>query len=212
MYCLPELPYAENALAPVIGAETVRTHHGKHHARYVNVTNELVAKASGTTPLEDLMLAARKEGNAKLFNNAAQAWNHAFFWECMAAGSGAPAGELATAIESDFGGLAKLRSAFIGEGGGHFGSGWVWLVYRDGKLAVVSTHDAANPQSEGLGTPLLVCDVWEHAYYLDHKNDRNGFLEAWFDKLVNWDFVARQYAAAKEGKAGYRYPAPKQAG
>lgn len=203
MYRLPPLPYELDALAPVIGAETMRTHHGKHHARYVEVVNDIAGAA--TPPLEDLVAEARRRGDSKLFNNAAQAWNHAFFWESMTPKPAAPAGELARAIDSSFGGHARLRQEFVAKGSAQFGSGWVWLIAAGGKLEVVTSHDADQPWLGTLGVPLLLCDVWEHAYYLDYKNERGRFLEAWFDKLANWSFAAAQLAG---GAGRFRYPPP----
>jgi Fe-Mn family superoxide dismutase len=210
VYILPPLPYDVAALEPVIGAETMRTHHGKHHARYVNVTNEILGANAQPRPLEDVIADARERGERKLFNNAAQAWNHAFFWESMSSTQKSPSGALATAVEAAFGNLEGLRKAFITEGAGHFGSGWVWLLATNGRLEVVSSHDADLPWLGKNGsTPLLVCDVWEHAYYLDYKNERDRFLGAWFDRLANWDFAARQLeAAGKGGEGAYRYPLP----
>ncbi|MEP7247137.1 MAG: superoxide dismutase [Gammaproteobacteria bacterium] len=208
MYTLPPLPYDPTALAPLLGAETLLTHHGKHHARYVQVVNELVRqKGVSAQPLEQLIVEAKQQRDGKLFNNAAQAWNHAFFWECMAAGSGAPSGELLKGINTDFGGLESLRQQFVSQGVAHFGSGWVWLIRKGGKLAVITTHDAELPSAGDAGTPILVCDVWEHAYYLDYKNERERFLNSWFNGLVNWIFVEKQYEAAMRGTPGYRYPA-----
>ena len=208
MYLLPPLPYDAAALRPVIGVETMQTHHGKHHARYVRVVNELLGEAAGTRPLEDVLADAHERGDRKLFNNAAQAWNHAFFWECMAPEATAPAGPLQQAIDAAFGNLGALKDLFVAEGAAHFGSGWVWLVAAKGKLAVVSTHDAHVPWLGSGGTPLLVCDLWEHAYYLDYKNERDRFLRAWFERLANWEFAAAQHAAQARGEGGYRYPAP----
>lgn len=205
MYTLPPLPYGADALQPVLGAETLNTHHGKHHARYVHVVNELLGAAAGTQPLEDVIAAARERGERKLFNNAAQAWNHAFFWESMSPRTTQPEGALREVVASTFGNLAALKDLFVAEGAAHFGSGWVWLVAVEGKLEVISTHDAEVPWLGG-GTPLLVCDVWEHAYYLDYKNERDRFLRAWIDRLANWDFATAQHAATTRGSGGYRYP------
>ena len=210
MFQLTPLPYAQGALAPVISERTLQFHHGKHHAAYVKTLNELLEK-KGDKPksLEEVIVEAGRSGEAKLFNNAAQAWNHAFFWESMRpAGGAAPGGELARLIQ-DFGGQQALNDAFVEEGFGHFASGWVWLVTGSDGLKVISTHDAEDTLiREGL-FPLLVCDVWEHAYYLDYKNDRKAFLERWFESLANWDFAAAQLAAADGSGAGFRYPAPK---
>ena len=206
MYSLPPLPYRADALSPVIGEQTMHTHHGKHHARYVRVVNDLLGDRAGARPLEDVIAEALERGDRKLFNNAAQVWNHAFFWESMAPVAKAPAAPLNAAIEASFGHLSRLKDAFVTEGAAHFGSGWVWLVATKGKLAVVSSHDAEQPWLASGGTPLLVCDVWEHAYYLDYKNERERFLQAWCDRLANWSFAAEQLAAAARGERGYRYP------
>jgi superoxide dismutase, Fe-Mn family len=210
MFVLPDLPYGYDALSPVISDRTLHFHHDKHHAAYVKTTNELL-EAAGKTPqtLEQVILEASKASDRKLFNNAAQAWNHSFFWAAMSPTREQPDGDLAKAIDSAFGGLDKLKEAFVKEGVGHFGSGWVWLVAdRGGTLKVRSTHDADDtvPQSEI--TPLLVCDLWEHAYYLDHQNDRKAFLEAWFDALPHWKFAAFQYAAAQGRGEPWRHPLP----
>lgn len=209
MFTLPDLPYGYGDLSPVLSETTLRTHHGKHHARYVQVANELVA-ATGQRPksLEEVVLNAHQSGDAKLFNNAAQAWNHGFFWACMRPGGAPIEGDLAKAVTKAFGGPEGLREAFQAEGASHFGSGWVWLVAKNERLSVVSTHDAGTPVTETGTMPLLVCDVWEHAYYLDHKNDRAGFLSAWWDKLADWRFAAKQLHAARLGTTGWRYPAP----
>lgn len=204
MFKLPDLPYAYDALQPVVSEITMKTHHDKHHKAYVDTTNALVdeKKLSGKT-LEEVVKHAKSAGDTKLFNQSAQAWNHAFFWESMAPGEAKPDGELAKAIDSAFGSLADLKTKFVTEGVSHFASGWVWLVSQGGALKVISTHDADTAiVHEGL-TPLIVCDVWEHAYYLDYKNVRKEFLEKWFDGVANWAFAAKQFA----GDA-YRYPAP----
>ena len=208
MFKLPPLPYAYDALQPTMSADTLRTHHDKHHAKYVETVNELL-KSAPAKPLEDVVRsAAREAAQKKLFNNAAQAWNHAFFWDCMAPQAGAPQGALAKAIERDLGGLEALKKAFTTEGGAHFGSGWVWLAARGDALEILTTHDGENLLTRPELTPLLVCDLWEHAYYLDYKNDRPGFLGAWFDKLANWDFAAAQHAAGAGAGALWRYPEP----
>ncbi len=193
---LPELPYAYDALAPTISAETMHVHHDKHHKKYVDTLNELLA-ADGAPKgsLEDVVRAA---GPGKLYNNAGQAWNHAFFWESMAPDD-VPPSEAWRGPIGEFGGWDKLRDAFVAEGAGHFASGWVWLTAKDGRLALASTHDAASFDKLEGATPLLVCDVWEHAYYLDHKQDRQGFLEQWFDTLADWAFAETQWTAAAGG-------------
>lgn len=206
MFILPDLPYPAGALEPVLSAETLNTHHGKHHRKYVDTLNELLGKEGRDFDSLEAVIEAYPSG--KIFNNAAQSWNHGFFWESMTQTRAAPSGELAAAIEV-YGGLAQLKDDFVNEGVGHFASGWVWITAgRSGELRVISTHDAANALSADADTPLIVCDLWEHAYYLDHKQDRKGFLEAWFDKLANWSFAADQLAAARGGKAGWTYPKP----
>lgn len=208
MFVLPDLPYSYAALGRVISEATLRVHHDKHHARYVAVTNDLLRQAGAAyRPLEHVMSLALRRGDRKLFNNAAQAWNHAFFWDCMTPDPVPPSGDLAEAISVQFGGLDALRDLFLSEGVAHFGSGWVWLVAEGDKLAVRSTHDAACPITERQ-TPLLVCDVWEHAYYLDYQNDRAAFLRAWWEKAANWPFAEAQHRAARSGEGGWRFPSP----
>ena len=210
MFTLPDLPYDYDALKPVISERTMRYHHDKHHAGYVSTVNRLLLEA-GNAPqtLESVIGGALKSGDEKLFNNAAQAWNHSFFWQAMTARSELPSGDLALAINHVFGGLERLKAAFVAEGVGHFGSGWVWLVVdRAQQLSVCSTHDANDPVSQTDATPLLVCDLWEHSYYLDYQNDRKSYLDAWFGALPNWRFASSQYAAARDGGGVWRHPAP----
>lgn len=204
MYILPELPYAYEALEPTVSANTLHFHHDKHHAAYVTALNGLL-NGDDKGSLEEVIKTAAP---GKVFNNAAQAWNHAFFWDAMSPEKTAPGADLAAAITEAFGDLAALKTAFVTEGVGHFASGWVWLVSEGGKLKVISTHDAATTVTQDGVTPLLVCDVWEHAYYLDHQNNRKGFLEAWFDTLANWTLADSQFAAAKGAGEAWRYPAP----
>jgi len=213
MFTLPDLPYAYDALAPVISERTLHFHHDKHHAAYVKTLNELLAKTEKhPATLEAAIVESADAREPKLYNNAAQAWNHAFFWLAMSPRRQRPAGALAEAIEAAFGGLAGLREAFVKEGVARFGSGWVWLTAdADGALKVISTHDAHDTVTTPAVKPLIVCDVWEHAYYLDYQNERKGYLEAWFDALPNWEFAASQLAAAKAGEPTWRYAAPDQA-
>ena len=206
MIILPPLPYPSDALAPVISQTTLQIHHGKHHRRYVETANALAAEAGlPHEPLEDLIRKVAMAEDRRLFNNMAQAWNHAFFWTCMSPRPTHPVGDLARAIEAAFGSQEGLRKAFIEAGLAQFGSGWVWLAAQDGRLSVLTTHDADTPVTRNL-VPLLVCDVWEHAYYLDHQNDRGGFLAQWWDGLANWDFAQRQFEAEAAGAPGWRYP------
>lgn len=189
---LPELPYPLDALEPVLSARTLMVHHGKHHAKYVEGVNAHAAGAQSS--LEEVLRAAAD--HPKLRQNAGQAWNHAFFWNCMTPATTAAGASLAELVRSAFGDLATLGNAFVEAGSAHFGSGWVWLAASsDGTLSIETTHDdgtmALDPR-----TPLLVCDLWEHAYYLDHQNDRGGFLKAWWGELANWEFAEIQYQAA----------------
>jgi Fe-Mn family superoxide dismutase len=212
MFILPELPYDYESLAPTMSSDTLHTHHDKHHKAYVDKANDLAPKAGlGDRPLEDVAREAFKTGDKKLFNNAAQAWNHAFFWECMTPKFAAPSAALKAAFDKAFGSVEALKAAFVDEGVNHFASGWVWIVTGAEGLKVISTHDAEDTLiREGL-TPLLVCDLWEHAYYLDYKNDRKGFLEKWFDTVANWAFAEHQLDAANGKGEGYRYPAAQAA-
>ena len=196
---LPPLPYADDALEPAVSARTLSFHHGKHHKAYVDKANELIAG----TPMEtmgevEVIRRARADGNQKLFNAAAQAWNHEFLWNCFSPNGGAaPTGELKAAIDRDLGGVEKFTEAFTAEAVGHFASGWAWLVADKGALKVISTHDADNALThEGL-TPLLVLDLWEHAYYLDYQNARPEFVKAFLAKLINWEFAAANYGAGQ---------------
>ena len=205
MFILPDLPYPKEALQPTMSAETLTFHHDKHHAAYVKVMNELL---EGQSP-ESLEAVIKAAAPGKLFNQAAQSWNHDFFWNSMSPSKTEPSGDLAAAIDTAFGGLADLKAKFVAEGVGHFASGWAWLVVEGGALKVISTHDAGTTVNQDGVTPLLVCDVWEHAYYIDKRNDRKAFLEAWFDTLANWDFAATQLAASKGQGEAYSYPKPK---
>ena len=188
-YELPDLPYPKTALEPHISSETFDYHHGKHHAAYVNKLNELTGGGSSKS-LEGLIRTT--EGG--LFNQAAQVWNHTCCWNCMGpGGGGAPSGELAAAIERDFGSFDDFVQQFKAAAAGQFGSGWAWLVDNGGKLEICTTSNAGNPMTDGK-KPLLTCDVWEHAYYVDFRNARPAYLDAFFAHLVNWDFVAANLA------------------
>jgi len=209
MFSLPELPYAYDALAPILSAETLHVHHDRHHAAYVKKTNALV-EAAGLTgrPLEAVVAEAAGRGDKALFNNAAQAWNHAFLWRSMTGERPTLSGALKDAVGEAFGGLPGLAEAFVKAGLEQFGSGWVWLAATEDGLKLLSTHDADNPLTRPGVVPLATCDVWEHAYYLDHKNDREGFLKRWIAELVDWTFAERQFAAAQGQGAAFAYPAP----
>jgi Fe-Mn family superoxide dismutase len=207
MFILPKLPYDYAALEPALSADTMHTHHDKHHKTYVDKTNELAPKAGlDGRALEDVVRESQRKGDVKLFHNAAQAWNHAFFWECMTPDKAQPSPALTSAIEQAFGGLDAFKDAFVEEGFSHFGSGWAWLVTGSEGLKVISTHDADDTLIRDGLFPLLVCDLWEHAYYLDYKNDRKAFLKRWLDEVANWSFAERQLAAADGKGEGFRYP------
>jgi superoxide dismutase, Fe-Mn family len=208
MFVLPLLPYPHDALAPVMSARTLRHHHGKHHGGYVKELNALLAMADIVPDtLEDVIAAASKARNRALFNNAAQARNHSFFWTAMTDKPAPPTGALAAAIATRKGGLAALKASFVAAGVGQFGSGWVWMVSNaKGDLAITTSHDAQDWQGETDATPLIVCDLWEHAYYLDHQEDRRGFLEAWFDALPNWAFADQQFGAAQGKGETWTHP------
>jgi Fe-Mn family superoxide dismutase len=209
MFILPKLPFGYAALEPTLSADTLHTHHDKHHRAYVEKTNSLAKAASlDGRPLEDVVREAHRKGDAKLFHNAAQAWNHAFFWQSMAPKAAAPSAGLKAAIGKAFGGIGSFKDAFITEGVDHFGSGWVWLAAGSEGLKVVSTHDADDTLIKDGLFPLLVCDLWEHAYYLDYKSDRKAFLKAWLDKVANFAFAERQLAASDGQGDGFRYPSP----
>ena len=188
---LPDLPYAKNALAPVISEETIEYHYGKHHAAYVtNLNKFIVGTEFADMSLEDIV---KKAPAGPIFNNAAQVWNHTFYWNCMAPGKGgAPSGDLAAKINATFGSFEKFKEEFSAKAVGVFGSGWFWLVKNaDGSLALEGTSNAACPLTAGK-KPLLTCDVWEHAYYVDYRNLRAKYVESFWN-LVNWDFVAKNF-------------------
>jgi len=195
---LPDLPYAYDALGPYMSKETLEFHHDKHHQAYVtNGSNLLKDSPLAGKPLEDICKAAFKDGNAGLVNNVGQHYNHLHFWNWMkpnGGGKSLPAA-LQAAVDSDLGGYDKMREDFINAGVTQFGSGWAWLAVKDGKLAVMKTANGENPLMHG-ATPILGCDVWEHSYYIDYRNARPKYLEAWFDNLVNWDYVEQLHSAA----------------
>lgn len=188
---LPDLPYAHDALAPYMSAETMEYHHDKHHNAYVQKGNALLADSDlKGQSLEDIVRKSHGT-NAGLFNNAAQHYNHIHFWHWMKPnGGGAIPGELETRITDAFGSVDAFKEAFIAAGVGQFGSGWCWLELKDGKLQVSATPNGENPLVYG-ATPILGCDVWEHSYYIDHRNDRPGYIKAFLDNLVNWEYAAQ---------------------
>jgi Fe-Mn family superoxide dismutase len=190
-HTLPELPYAMDALAPHISKETLEYHYGKHHNTYVTKLNGLI---EGTPHEKASLEEIVRNSEGGVFNNAAQVWNHTFYWNSMSPdGGGAPAGALAEAIDKSFGSFDKFKEAFTDKATTLFGSGWAWLVQKpDGSLDIVQTGNAGTPIT-GSDKPLLTCDVWEHAYYIDYRNARPNYLAAWWE-LVNWDFAAKNLA------------------
>ena len=187
------LPFDAEAIAPSISAETFSYHHGKHHKAYIDKTN---AAVEGTDlegkSLEEVIVASRGS-NAGLFNNSAQTWNHQFYWHSLTPSTSGPSGDLASKIDEAFGSLADFNDKLAAAGAGHFASGWVWLAEKDGKLSIEESHDADTLADSGFN-PLLVLDVWEHAYYLDHQNARPSYLSAVIENNLNWDFAAENLA------------------
>jgi superoxide dismutase, Fe-Mn family len=202
---LPDLPYAYDALEPHISSDTMIVHHDKHHKTYVDKLNAAI----NDTDYEDMELNAiveksYQDKDTAIFNNAAQAWNHGFYWHCLSPVKSSTSVELETAISDKFGSQARLIKAVQDEGTKHFGSGWVWLVLNEGKLDVISTHDADTPIAMSKDTvPLMTLDIWEHAYYLDRKNERPAYLEAALDNIINWEFVSSNF----ENGIAWKYPA-----
>lgn len=202
-YELPELPYDYTALEPHISKSTLEFHHDKHHAKYVNNYNQMSQDAGmGDKSIEEVIKATYNDSSKSgLFNNAAQAWNHTFYWNCLKPnGGGEPKGAVADKIKADFGSFDNFKEEFKKAATSQFGSGWAWLVLDNGKLAVAKTLNADNPVAMGK-TPLLTCDVWEHAYYLDYQNKRPDYVDTFLSSLVNWDFVAQQMSAAQGAAA-----------
>ena len=198
-FVLPDLPYDSDALEPHMSSKTFSYHHGKHHLAYVNNLNKLLEGSDlNKKSLEQIILATF--GNKEkigVFNNAAQVWNHTFFWHCMKPnGGGAPKGELLNQINKDFGSFEKFCEAFKNAGATQFGSGWAWLVYDQGKLKVEKTANADLPLAHNQ-VAILTCDVWEHAYYLDYQNVRLDYISVFLEKLVNWDFAERNFTSNK---------------
>ena len=195
---LPPLPYPDTALHPHISAETISFHYGKHHQAYVTNLNNLIKDTPlANRSLEEIVLASSGDASKQgIFNNAAQVWNHTFYWNCLSPqGGGAPTGALAAAIEAAFGSVAAFNEQFKQAAVTQFGSGWAWLVVDGGTLKITKTGNADTPIAHGQ-TPLLTCDVWEHAYYIDYQNRRPDYVQTFLDKLVNWPFAAQQFAAA----------------
>lgn len=197
-FTLPDLPYAYDALGDYMSAETLEYHHDKHHKAYVDNGNKLAEEAGMSDKTLEEVVVASFGTNAGLFNNAAQHYNHIHFWNWMAPNGGGTSlpGDLQAAIDSDLGGYDKFKADFIAAGMTQFGSGWCWLSVKDGKLEISKTPNGENPLVHG-ASPILGCDVWEHSYYIDYRNARPAYLEAFVDNLINWDYVAEMYAAAK---------------
>ena len=192
-FILPDLPFDKDALGDHMSAETLDYHHGKHHRAYIEKTNKMAAeKGLSGASLVEVIRAAREGNDQGLFNNSGQAWNHSFFWQCLApAGSTKPEGQLLSLIEESFGDVATMLEKLKAESVGHFASGWGWLVLNNGKLEITSLHDGDSPVAyEGM-QPLFTLDVWEHAYYIDYRNARPDFADKVLNNIVNWDFVAQ---------------------
>jgi Fe-Mn family superoxide dismutase len=194
---LPELPYAYDALAPYMSAETLEFHHDKHHKAYVDMGNTLAEKAGMADKSVEEVVKASYGKDQPLFNNAAQHYNHIHFWKWMKKDGGGKSlpGKLQTAFDSDLGGYDKFRNDLIEAGKGQFGSGWAWVAVKNGKLEIMKTPNGENPLVHG-ATPILGVDVWEHSYYIDYRNARPKYLEAFVDNLINWDYVLERYEAA----------------
>ena len=192
-HTLPALPYAKDALAPHISAETLEFHHGKHHQAYVTNLNNLIKGTESEHPHPDAIV--KKPAAGGVYNNSAQVWNHTFFWNCMKPnGGGEPSGALADAIKAKWGSYDDFKKAFQASAVGNFGSAWTWLVKKaDGSVDIVNMGAAGTPLTTG-DTALLCIDVWEHAYYIDYRNRRPDFVATFLDKLVNWDFAAKNFA------------------
>ena len=199
---LPELPYAKDALAPHMSAETLEFHHGKHHKAYVTKTNELLGDRLSGASLTEVVRAAKSQGDNKLFNNSAQLWNHSFFWQCLAPAEGQqPTGKLAELISEGFGGTEQLLQKLQEEAVNHFSNGWAWLLLDRCQLKIASLHDADTPiVHEGM-VPLFTLDVWEHAYYIDYRNERPRFASTVLANIVNWEFVAQNLDGQGFGRA-----------
>ena len=194
-FALPPLPYAMDALEPHISRETLEFHHGKHHKTYVDNLNK-IASTNPSVAEQTLDELLKSAPNGPVFNNAAQIWNHTFYWNSLSPnGGGRPTGALAAQIDRDFGSFDAFKEKFSAAAAGHFGSGWAWLVKSDdGKLKIVDTHDAGNPIRDGTGKPLLTIDVWEHSYYISYRNARPKYIEAFWN-VVNWDFASKNYTS-----------------
>ena len=198
-FALPDLPYSRDSLAPHISEDTLNFHYGKHHNAYVTNLNNLIEGSDlEKSSLEDIIMhSAGDASKAGFFNNAAQVWNHTFYWHSMAPnGGGQPTGKIAELIDRDFGSYENFASEFKAAGATQFGSGWAWLVIKDGKLEIRKTPNAETPITETGVTALLTMDVWEHAYYLDYQNARPNYMQVFLEQLINWDFANQNLAAS----------------
>ena len=201
---LPELPYSKDALAPHISAETLEFHHGKHHRAYVTKTNDFIEdnSALGGASLVDVVRQARQSSDGKLFNNSAQIWNHSFFWQCLAPAEGQrPGGRLKQMIEDGFGSVDQMLQKLEEEAVDHFSNGWAWLVLDRDRLKITSLHDADTPLVHDGMVPLFTLDVWEHAYYIDYRNERPKFVTSVLGNIINWDFVEQNLDGRGAGRA-----------
>jgi Fe-Mn family superoxide dismutase len=212
-FTLPDLPFAKDALGDFMSAETFDYHHGKHHKAYVDKLNAAVREKGLEGSLSEIIRQAKANGDRAVFNNAAQHWNHSFFWQCLAPPEQqTPEGKLAQLIARDFGGIDLLLTRLKDEAVGHFSNGWAWLVLDGDTLKVTSLHDADTPVAHEGMKPLLTLDVWEHAYYIDYRNERPRFAESVLGNVINWDFVAQNLdgegvSRADQEKAGEAVPA-----
>ena len=198
---LMPLPYDSEALAPAISAETLSFHHGKHHKAYIDKTNAAIEGTDLADADLETVIAKARGSQQGLFNNAAQSWNHGFYWHSLSPDATRPSGDLAAKIDEAFGSLDELNKQLAERGAGHFASGWVWLAEKGGKLSIEETHDG-DTLADSSSRPLLTIDLWEHAYYLDHQNRRPDYLKAVLDKHLNWDFAAENLARG----ATWKYP------
>jgi len=204
---LMPLPYAQDALAPVISADTLGYHHGKHHKAYIDKTNAAIDGTDLAGADLETVIAQARDSDKGLFNNAAQSWNHGFYWHSLAPAPSRPDGELLSAIEAAFGSLGELEKQLAARGTGHFSNGWVWLASKDGALTIIETHDGDTLADQD-AVPLLTIDLWEHAYYLDHQNLRPRYLEQVIGERLNWGFAAENLARG----SAWKYPALSYAG
>jgi Fe-Mn family superoxide dismutase len=196
---LIDLPYAKDALAPAISADTLTFHHDKHHKAYIDKTNAAVAGTDKESQPLEQVIAESRGSNQGLFNNSGQSWNHGFYWHSLSPAAQTPSGDLAAKIDAAFGSFDELKAKLADRGAGHFASGWVWLADKGGTLSIEETHDADTLADQGVN-PLLVIDLWEHAYYLDHQNQRPSYLKEVIDNHLNWGFAAENLARSTTWK------------